>query len=137
MYPVDSARVGFPACCAPSSGSCDGRPWLALVSPGSDRIYSSLAQCLMHIVDGSLSIDEAVRRPRLHCSIGGTVTLEAERFEPALLTYLEDKGYHLDAHPPFSFALGSVQVALKCRTKPGYQGIADPRRNGSAAGVTL
>jgi gamma-glutamyltranspeptidase/glutathione hydrolase len=122
---------------APSIVSCDGEPWLALGSPGSERIYSSLAQCLMHIVDGSHSIDEAVRRPRLHCSIGGTVTLEAERFEPALLTYLEDKGYHLDAHPPFSFALGSVQVALKCRTKPGYQGIADPRRSGSAAGVTL
>ena len=78
-----------------------------------------------------------MRRPRLHCSIGGTVTLEAERFEPELLTYLEDKGYHLDALPPFSFALGSVQVALSCRTRSGFQGIADPRRNGGAAGVTL
>ena len=120
---------------APSIVSVEGRPWLALGSPGSERIYSSIAQCLMHVVDGSASIDEAVARPRLHCSIRGTVSIEAERFDPALMSYLEAKGYHLDPHPAFAFALGCVQAAVMCRTRAGFQGVADPRRGGSAIAV--
>jgi len=119
---------------APAIAFLKGRPWIALGSPGSERIYSALAQCLSHIVDDSAPIDEAVRRPRLHCSIKGTVSLEAERFPSGVIPYLERQGYRVDRLEPFSYSLGCVQATMRRQLRPGFQGIADPRRGGAAAG---
>lgn len=119
---------------APAIAFLKGRPWIAMGSPGSERIYSALAQFLSHVVDDSAPLDEAVRRPRLHCSIKGTVSLEAERFPPGVVRYLEGQGYTVDRLEPYSFSLGCVQAVMKRQTGPGFQGVADPRRGGTAAG---
>ncbi len=112
----------------------DGRPWIAFGSPGSERIYTSMSQFLMHVVDDSASIADAVQRPRLHCSIGGTVSLEVSRFPADVVQRLERHGYTIDPCEAYSPALGCIQAALRCQTRPGFQGVADPRRNGTAAG---
>jgi gamma-glutamyltranspeptidase/glutathione hydrolase len=119
---------------APAIVFLKGQPWIAMGSPGSERIYSSLAQFLSHVVDGSTPIDEAVRRPRLHCSMKGAVSLEAERFPAGVVPYLEGQGYKVERLEPFSFSLGCVQVVLRRHTAAGFQGVADPRRGGGAAG---
>ena len=75
---------------APTIVFREGLPWIALGSPGSERIFSSLAQVLSRIVDGSDSLDEAIDAPRLHCSIGVQVSLEAERFDHAVIERLRD-----------------------------------------------
>lgn len=113
-----------------------GRPWLALGSPGSERIFSTLAQFLVHVVDGSRSIDEAMLAPRLHCSIGGRVSLEAGRFPEGTVEHLESKGYRVKPRDDFAFYLGCVQAVLRRETGPGFQGVADVRRDGTAAGPT-
>ena len=119
---------------APTIVFREGEPWIALGSPGSERIFSSLAQVLVRIVDGSAPLDAAIDAPRLHCSIGGQISLEAERFEPAVVERLQDAGYRVNELDPYAFYLGCVQAVLRRQTGPGFQGAADPRRDGSAAG---
>jgi gamma-glutamyltranspeptidase/glutathione hydrolase len=108
--------------------------WMALGSPGSERIISSLTQFLLHVIDGNMSIDKAMEAPRMHCSMGGLVSLEAERFPPGLTDFLKKKGYRVDCLEPYAFYLGCIQAVLKRRTGPGFQGIADVRRAGTAVG---
>jgi len=110
------------------------RPWLVAGSPGSDRIFSSVSQFLSHVIDGNLPLGEAMLRPRFHCSIGGTIYLESERFDPAILEYLESSGYKLVFKEPFSFYLGAIHAVMKTQTRGDFQGVAEFRRDGIAAG---
>ncbi|UCH95709.1 MAG: gamma-glutamyltransferase [Candidatus Aminicenantes bacterium] len=109
--------------------------WMVLGSPGSERIISTLAQFLLHVMDGNLSIEKAMKAPRMHCSLGGRISLEADRFSPGLLEFLKKKGYRLDIREPFAFYLGCIQAVLKRHTGSGFQGIADVRREGAAKGL--
>jgi len=108
--------------------------WMAVGSPGSERIFSSIAQFLIHVVDENQPIDEAMRAPRLHCSLGGRVSLEAERFPDGLVTLFQEKGYRIDRRDAFSFYLGAIHVVLKKHDGTGFQGVAEVRRDGTAGG---
>jgi gamma-glutamyltranspeptidase/glutathione hydrolase len=109
-------------------------PWLASGSPGSERIFSAVTQFLVKVIDGSEPISEAADEPRIHCSIGGKLHYEAGRIAPGVADYLDQLGYKLTAREPYAFYLGSVQAVLKRQTSTGFQGAADPRRDGTAAG---
>jgi gamma-glutamyltranspeptidase/glutathione hydrolase len=111
------------------------QPWLALGSPGSERIYSTLGQFLVRVIDGSDSICRAMTEPRFHCSIGGTLSLEAERFDAAVVDHLRQLGYRLKEREPFAFYHGCVQAVLKRQSSPGFEAVADVRRDGTAAGL--
>ncbi len=119
---------------APTMLFLDERLWMALGSPGSERIISALAQFLIHVIDRDMSIDKAIIAPRLHCSLGGRISLEADRFSPGLIEFLKKKGYRIDQREPFSFYLGCIHAVLKRQTGPGFQGAADIRRDGIARG---
>jgi gamma-glutamyltranspeptidase/glutathione hydrolase len=110
-------------------------PWLTLGSPGSERIYSTLGQILVRVIDGSDSMWTAMIEPRFHCSIGGTLSLEAERFDPGVVDHLRRLGYKLKEREPFSFYHGCVQAVLKRQSRPGFEAVADVRRDGTAAGL--
>jgi gamma-glutamyltranspeptidase/glutathione hydrolase len=107
------------------------RPWLALGSPGSERITPSILQVLLRIIQGA-SLSDAVNAPRLFCSLQGKVSLEASRFRDDLPPALDRLGYTLDIRQPFSFYLGCVQLVARGRGE--LFGVADPRRDGSAGG---
>jgi gamma-glutamyltranspeptidase/glutathione hydrolase len=119
---------------APTIMFYDEKPWLVVGSPGSDRIFSSVAQFLIHLIDGSEPLVQAVTHPRLHCSIGGKISIEAERFDPAINTYLSQLGYEIDSLQPYSFYLGAIYAAMRCQTAKGFQGVAEIRREGLVAG---
>jgi len=106
------------------------RPWLAIGSPGSDRIVTSILQVLLRL--GSHTPFEAVDAPRLHANLDGRVSLEASRFRDDVPPLLERHGFTIDARDPYSFYMGSVQLVM--RTREGLVGVADPRRDGAAAG---
>jgi gamma-glutamyltranspeptidase/glutathione hydrolase len=109
--------------------------WMALGSPGSERSISTMSQFLLHVMDGNLSIEKAMKAPRIHCSLGGRISLEADRFSPGLIEFLKKKGYRIDIREPFAFYLGCIQAVLKRHTGKGFQGIADVRREGTAKGL--
>ena len=106
------------------------KPWLAIGSPGSERIVTSVLQVLLRLKDHRPY--EAVELPRLHCSLEGKVSLEASRFRDDIVRGLARHGFELDERDPYSFYLGCVQLVV--RDRRGFVGVADPRRDGSAGG---
>jgi gamma-glutamyltranspeptidase/glutathione hydrolase len=109
--------------------------WMAVGSPGSERIFSSITQFLLHVIDEHQPISEAMIAPRLHCSLGGRVSLEAERFPDELPDLFQEKGYRIDKRPNFSFYLGAIHAVLKKQSGSGFQGVAEKRRDGTAGGL--
>ena len=107
------------------------RPSMAIGSPGSERITSSILQVLIRLADHSPLA--AVDAPRLHTSIDGKVSLEASRMRSDLCDELARHGFTVDRRDPHSFYMGCVQLVM--RSKREFVGVADPRRDGSAAGA--
>jgi len=106
------------------------KPWLVIGSPGSERIVSSILQVLLRLKrQGPL---EAVSAPRLHCSLDGVVSLEGSRMRDDIQRYLSSCGFEVEVRDPYSFYLGCVQLVM--RQANVFTGVADPRRDGSAAG---
>jgi gamma-glutamyltranspeptidase/glutathione hydrolase len=108
--------------------------WMALGSPGSERIISTITQFLLNMFDKGMSMKEAMIEPRLHCSLGGRISLEADRFPADLIASLKEHGYRISKKDPFSFYLGAIHAVLKCHDGSGFQGVAEIRRDGIAAG---
>jgi gamma-glutamyltranspeptidase/glutathione hydrolase len=107
-------------------------PWLAIGSPGSDRITPSIFQVLVRLQ--TLPPLAAVDAPRLHSSLDSKVSLEASRMRDDIPRTLERHGFRIDVRDPYSFHLGCVQLVLRERGR--FIGVADPRRDGSAGGPT-
>jgi gamma-glutamyltranspeptidase/glutathione hydrolase len=108
--------------------------WMTVGSPGSERIFSSITQFLLNVIDRHQPINEAMMAPRLHCSLGGRVSLEADRFPRELIDFFQEKGYRIDKRPSYSFYLGAIHAVLKKQYGSGFQGVAERRRDGIAAG---
>jgi gamma-glutamyltranspeptidase/glutathione hydrolase len=106
------------------------KPWLAIGSPGSERIAPAILQVLMRLKYQSPY--DAVASPRLHCSIKSKVSLEASRMRDDIPVLLKKYGYSIDPRNPYSFYLGCVQLVMYENKE--FIGVADPRRDGSAGG---
>ena len=115
---------------APTIVSRGRKPWLALGSPGSERITPSIFQVLIRLQ--KMPPLAAVDAPRLYCSLRGKVSLEAARIRNDIPQALKRHGYEIDRRDPYSFFMGCVQLVV--REGDEFIGVADPRRDGSAAG---
>jgi gamma-glutamyltranspeptidase/glutathione hydrolase len=105
------------------------RPWVALGSPGSERITPSILQVLLRLHTHTPLA--AVDAPRLFCSLDGLVSLEASRMRDDIPDALQAAGFEIQRRDPYSFYLGCVQLVI--RDGDELIGVADPRRDGSAA----
>ncbi|RDJ31384.1 MAG: gamma-glutamyltransferase family protein [Crenarchaeota archaeon] len=112
-----------------------GKLWMVVGSPGSQRIFSAISHFLSRVIDGNLPMNEAIDRPRFHCTIGGVVSIEDGGFEDELLDYLADIGYTITKKERYSFYHGAIHAVIKKQTSSGYQGVAEVRRDGTAEGV--
>ena len=106
------------------------RPWLAIGSPGSERIPPAILQVLLRLRESSPLA--AVDAPRIHCSLEGVVSAEASRIPTDVLEALEGAGFELNRREPYSFYMGCVQMVMADGER--FVGVADPRRDGAAAG---
>jgi gamma-glutamyltranspeptidase/glutathione hydrolase len=106
------------------------KPWLAIGSPGSERIASAILQTLIRLT--TQSPFDAVSSPRLHCSYDGKVSLEAAYMRDDIPKLLEQRGFKLDIREPMSFYMGCIQMVLQ--DEDSFIGVADPRRDGSSGG---
>jgi len=106
------------------------KPWLAIGSPGSERIVSTILQVLVRL--SHQSPFDAVAAPRMHCSYDGKVSLEAAHMRNDILEFLKQHSFAIDVREPMSFYLGCVQMVLNENDE--FIGVADPRRDGSAGG---
>ncbi len=111
------------------------KPIMMLGSPGSSRIFSVVSHFLSRIIDGNISMDVAMTKPRIHCSMEGKISLEEGFSSSEVIPYLEKLGYEIDIRERYSFFLGAIHAVLKCQTTEGYQGVAEIRRDGTAEGL--
>ncbi|KAF6247477.1 gamma-glutamyltransferase [Nitrosopumilus sp. b3] len=109
--------------------------WMVVGSPGSQRIYSTITQFLSRIIDGNLPMDEAIIRPRFHCSIGGTISIEDGGFRTEIINFLKEMGYEISIKERYSFYHGAIHATMKLQTQEGFQGVAEVRRDGTAEGL--
>ena len=108
------------------------RPYLAIGSPGSERITPAILQVLLRLRHSTPFA--AVEAPRIHCSLDGKVSLEAARIRNDVPGVLRKHGFEVVPREPYSFYLGCVQMVVRDHRSGELIGIADPRRDGAAAG---
>lgn len=130
-HPYYMRPNGIPwASVAPTIILRNKKPWMAIGSPGSERIASAILQVLLRLKYQSPF--DAVAAPRIHCSYNGKVSLEAAYMRDDIPSELLSRGFDVEVREPMSFYLGCIQMVL--RQGEDYIGVADPRRDGSAAG---
>ena len=100
---------------------------------GSERMVSVIFQVLMRLQRQEPFA--AVHAPRLHCTPRGVVKLEANRFSATALQLLGRHGLSVQKYGAYSFKMGGLQLIARHGDK--YCGVADPRRDGAAAGPML
>jgi gamma-glutamyltranspeptidase/glutathione hydrolase len=114
-----------------------GEPLLVLGSPGGTRIFSSLVQIIINIVDFGMSLDEAIEAPRFFSySVSGKprpISIES-RIPEATLKALEALGHQIAIKEDYDKYFGGAQGLMILKDKKIILGGADSRRDGVGAG---
>ena len=108
------------------------RPVLAIGAAGSRRIISATLQVLSGILDGGLSIDEAMAAPRIHALLNGDIWVEKTALSDSLHQRLCRRYRRVKIKKPLSYTMGAVQ-AVQCHGDGSASAAADPRRDGTVA----
>ncbi len=114
---------------APMVALQDGRPVLALGTPGGPRIVTAMEQILVHHIDLGMGIQEAIDAPRFH-PLGSTFVHET-RFAAETGPELEKIGYRPYPHGEFNNYFGGAHAISRLHGR--LEGGADPRRGGQVA----
>lgn len=114
-----------------------GEPFLVLGSPGGTRIFPSLVQIILNIVDFGMSLDEAIEEPRFFSySVSGKrrpISIES-RIPAATLKALEGLGHEIAIKEDYDKYFGGAQGLMILRDKKIILGGADSRRDGVGVG---
>jgi len=79
---------------------------------------------ILHALDGCFDLSSDVE-----------ISIEANRFNPEVVSYLEDMGYQIEKKSDYDFYFGAIHSVMKCLTREGFQGAAEVRRDGTAGGI--
>lgn len=125
----------------PILGLKDGKPWIAMGTPGGDVQVQAMMQVLLHMLDRSLPLADAVNAPRVstyafpgsfapHTVHPNKVLYEAD-LSDSVIADLKQRGHDVEAWPERTWKAGGICVALSgaSGTLSAY---ADPRRAGTA-----
>jgi gamma-glutamyltranspeptidase/glutathione hydrolase len=110
----------------------DGKPVLAIGTPGGLGQTQFLAQTLAHIFGSGMNLQQAIEAPRWQSEAAGRVELES-RFPADVGAQLSAAGYEVKIRGPWEFAFGGVE-AVGRQENGVFMGAADPRRDGYAVG---
>ena len=114
---------------APTIVSRDGRPVLALGLPGGARIFPSVFQAILNVVDHGMSLQEAVEAPRVWTQGQG---LEVERAVPdRIRAELERRGHTVVPVP----RVGGGMCAIAWEPDGALAGASCWRADGTAIGL--
>ena len=115
----------------------DGKPFLAISTPGGDSQDQQIANVLLNLIVFQMSLQEAIEAPRVnslhpfssfddHRSEPGTLEIES-RFSPAVFDELKRRGHKLKVLGPYGMPTGVVAVGVNPGTRT-LRGAADVRR---------
>lgn len=109
----------------------DGTPLIAYGSPGGATIINSVLNVTLNLIDHRMTLDEAIRAPRMSVtSAASTITVEPG-FPSASIDALRALGYTVVNTPD----IGSVQAVIVDQKTGKQYGGADLRREGSVVGL--
>ncbi len=124
----------LPICMAPSISTLDGKPVLALGTPGSYGILQTQVQALVQVLDFGLPVQAAIEAPRARLLDGRRVVIEP-RLDEAIVSQLVGRGHAVERTAAWSMMVGGMQ-AVAIDPKTGAKtAAADPRRDGYAIAV--
>ena len=113
----------------------DGETFMVLGTPGGTRIFTAMTQIISNVIDFSMSMDEAIEAPRMHCfSSGGEARpIYVESLIPAItIEALRALGNEVEVRGAHDLYFGGAQgIMLK---KGVLFGGGDSRRDGVAIG---
>lgn len=112
---------------APTIVMKDGKPVLAVGSPGGSRIIGYVAKTLIAWIDWDMDVQSAINLPHL-LNRFGTYDLEKNTTAEQLEKPLEKLGYKTEIRD-LNSGLHAVEITIQ-----GFEGGADPRREGLAVG---
>ncbi len=115
----------------------DGKPFLAISTPGGDSQDQQIANVLVNLIVFGMGLQEAIEAPRVnslhpfssfndHKSEPGVLEIES-RFSPATLEELKRCGHRLKVLGPYGMPTGVVAVGVNPQTGT-LRGAADVRR---------
>lgn len=116
----------------------DGKPLLALGSPGGSTIITTVLQVLLNRLDLGMSIEDAVAAPRV--SPRNTATVLAEQsFLDRYRTALEALGHQLAPAGDPGTSAAEIGAATAIEFGPGRRltVVAEPRRRGGGAATVV
>ena len=118
----------------------DGKPVMAIASPGSERIISPIVQVISLWVDASLSIEDAVAFPRIHVTPERIIYSESDVVPEEKKSLIENTGFVFE-QPPSEIIINGLNpffggINAVAYENDQWKGAADPRRDG-AVGYTL
>ncbi|MGK6312880.1 gamma-glutamyltransferase [Neorhizobium sp. DT-125] len=105
----------------------DGKPLIAIGSPGGSQIIGYVAQALIAYVDWGMPVEQIVAQPHL-INRFGTYEIEAGTAAEQMAEPLKALGYEVKPGEMNS-GLHAIEI-----TPNGFAGSADPRREGVAVG---
>ena len=122
------------------SGDCptivmqDGRPWVAIGTPGGHTIGQTVPQMVMNLIDFEMDIAAAIAAPRI--SFVEPDGLAVEQGVPVeVRNALAAKGHRVQTARALGNAHG-LTIEYRDGQPARFTGAADPRGRGTAAGVT-
>lgn len=125
----------------PILGLKNGKPWLAMGTPGGDIQIQAMAQVLVQMMDCGKSLEQAVLEPRVssyaypgsfapHIAYPNKVLYE-QNLPDNTVTELKSLGHDMESWPPQTWKAGGICVAMSDENGK-LTAFADPRRAGTA-----
>ena len=113
----------------------DGKPVMAIGSPGSERIISAIVQVVSLWIDAGLNIEEAVANPRIHVTPDKIIYLESNDISETQKDNLINSGFSFK-QPPSEIILNGLNpyfggIHAVAYENDEWKGAADPRRDGA------
>ena len=124
----------LPICMAPSISTLDGKPVLALGTPGSYGILQTQSQAFVQYVDFGLALQDAIEAPRARLWDGKFVQVEG-RVPAAVVTALQQRGHDALSFADWTMKVGGMQAVAIDPATGVMTGAADPRRDGYAVAL--
>ncbi|MBP1658510.1 MAG: ggt [Bacteroidetes bacterium] len=109
-----------------------GKPVLVIGSPGGPRIAPAVAHVITAVLDGQLSLENAIKAPRFFPR-GNTLVLET-RMPAGTVEGLRARGWKIEMNGSTNAFFGGVHAIQIDTATGGLTGAADPRRDGAPVG---
>ena len=133
-HPNELAPAKLPAhTLSPALILKDGKPVIAIGTPGGLGQTQFLTQTICNVVDFGMNFQKAIEAPRWQSESTRYVELES-RISKGVSRRLISEGYEVNMCGPWEFAFGGVEAIGLHHNGKVFMAAADPRRDGYAVG---